>query len=277
MGARVGRLGVVFLVLWAGLMLGAPARAQDETLADIRQELSILYVDLQRLKRELSTTGGANAPLGGGTALERINQIEAELVRLTSKTEQLENRIKRVVSDGTNRVGDLEFRLVELEGGDLGQLGETTTLGGDVDTSITDVTTPNNTTVPELAMGEQVDFDRARAALDGKDYAAAAQLFGAFTDNYTGGPLSAEAHYFRGQALFGMGDTANAARAYLESFSGSPNGSRSPDALLGLGVSLGGLGQINEACISLGEVAVRFAGAPAVEQARIAMQDLSCP
>lgn len=277
MGARVGRLGVIFLVLWAGLMLGTPARAQDETLADIRQELSILYVDLQRLKRELSTTGGASAPLGGGTALERINQIEAELVRLTSKTEQLENRINRVVSDGTNRVGDLEFRLVELEGGDLGQLGETTTLGGDVDTSITDVTTPNNTTVPELAMGEQVDFDRARAALDGEDYATADQLFAAFTDNYTGGPLSAEAHYFRGQALFGMGDIANAARAYLESFSGSPNGSRSPDALLGLGISLGELGQINEACISLGEIAVRFAGAPAVEQARIAMQDLSCP
>ena len=29
----------------------------DETLADIRQELSILYVELQRLNRELSTTG----------------------------------------------------------------------------------------------------------------------------------------------------------------------------------------------------------------------------
>ena len=39
--------------------------------------------------------------------------------RLTSKSEELENRINRIVSDGTTRIGDLEFRLVELEGGDV--------------------------------------------------------------------------------------------------------------------------------------------------------------
>lgn len=278
MGAALGRFRAIVLVTMVlGFSPGAPAMAQDETLADIRQELSILYVDLQRLKRELSTTGGASAPLGAGTALERVNQIEAELVRLTAKTEQLENRINSVVQDGTNRVGDLEFRLVELEGGDVSTLGETTTLGGDVANPVATTDTPTNTTAPELAMGEQADFDRARAALDSEDYNNAAQLFAAFTDTYTGGPLTAEAHYFRGAALFGLGDTANAARAYLESFSGSPNSQRAPDALLGLGISLGELGQINEACISLREIAVRFAGASAVDQATIAMQDLSCP
>jgi len=34
------------------------------------------------------------------------------LTRLNSKAEELENRINRVVTDGTNRIGDLEFRLV---------------------------------------------------------------------------------------------------------------------------------------------------------------------
>ena len=40
---------------------GARAQSDDETLADIRQELSILYVEIQKLKRELSTTGNAGA------------------------------------------------------------------------------------------------------------------------------------------------------------------------------------------------------------------------
>ena len=93
----------------AAPVTGALAQEQDQTLADIRQELSVLYVDLQRLKRELSTTG---APSGaaGGTILQRVNAIEGQMQRLTAKTEELEFRINRIATDGGNRVGDLEFR-----------------------------------------------------------------------------------------------------------------------------------------------------------------------
>ena len=68
----------------------APAFAQDDqTLADIRQELSVLYVDVQRLKRELSTTAAPSGTGAGGSVLERVDAIEMELQRLTAKTEQL--------------------------------------------------------------------------------------------------------------------------------------------------------------------------------------------
>jgi len=268
------------LLLAAALSLGAvsPLQAQEQTLADIRQELNILFVDLQRLRRELSTTGLVGSAQSSTSMLERVDLIEGELVRLTAKTEQLENRINRVVRDGTNRVGDLEFRLVELEGGDVSQLGETTTLGGDVDGVLTAVLTPDDSnTLPELAVGEQGDFDRALAALEAGEYENANQAFSAFTQTYTGGPLTGDAQFFRGEALFALGDTANAARAYLESFSGSPGGTRAPDALYRLGIALGDLGQANEACISLGEVAVRFPGALVVADAQTAMQELECP
>ncbi len=267
-----------FLVLTLALFAGSAVQSQDQTLADIRQELNILFVDIQRLKRELSTTGAATTNTGGSSLLERINIIEAELVRLTSKTEQLENQINRVVKDGTNRVGDLEFRLVELEGGDISQLGETTTLGGTTGGDTVSVTPPADATEnPELAMGEQGDFDQAKTALEAGENSKAAELFSAFSDTYTGGPLTGEAHFFRGEALAAMGETANAARAYLESFSGSPASARAPDSLFGLGVMLGKLGQTNEACVSLREVGVRFPGAAVVDASLAEIERLNCP
>ena len=70
------------------LMSPLPAVAQEETLADIRQQLTVLFVDMQRLKRELSTTGGLNSGIAGSTPLDRLNAIEAEFQRLTSNAEQ---------------------------------------------------------------------------------------------------------------------------------------------------------------------------------------------
>ncbi|MGB0426230.1 MAG: hypothetical protein ACPGD4_04990 [Paracoccaceae bacterium] len=105
------------------------AQERAQTLADIRQDLNILYVEIQRLKGELSTTQGPSVSVAAGSVLERVQNIETELQRLTALSEELQFRVERVVQDGTNRVGDLEFRLVELEGGDISTLGETTTLG----------------------------------------------------------------------------------------------------------------------------------------------------
>ncbi|SLN41220.1 tol-pal system protein YbgF [Roseovarius litorisediminis] len=258
----------------------APGVAQtDETLADIRQELSVLYVELQKLKRELSTTGSVGDASIGGSALDRVAAIESELQRLTSKTEELEFRIDRVVSDGTNRVGDLEYRLCELEQGcDVGTLEEGSTLGGVLPAtgSVGTVVTQPDADGPQMAVGEESDFRRAEDALNAGDYAAAAEQFASFQNAYPGGPLTARAGLMRGQALEGAGELTGAARAYLDTFSAAPTGPVAPEALYHLGNALGGLGQTDEACVTLGEVGSRFPQTDAATEARTAMADLGC-
>ena len=144
----------------------AQVQAQDnereETLADVRQDLSYLYVEIQKLKRELSTTSSPNRLPAEDSILQRINNIEAQLQRLTNASERLEFKLQNVIEDGTSRIGDLEFRLVELEGGDVSGLSETTTLGGNAD-----VTEPEiiETKPVELAVGEEADFDTAQKHL----------------------------------------------------------------------------------------------------------------
>ncbi|RVV98503.1 tol-pal system protein YbgF [Mesobaculum littorinae] len=262
----------------------AQTEASDETLADIRQELQVLYVEVQRLKRELSTTGAPDMNLQGTSVLDRVDRMEAELSRLTGEAEEMQYRIDRVVSDGTNKIGDLEFRLCELEEGcDIGSLGDTPTLGGDAGAAPAPTAAPAPATPPagsgggaELAMSEQADFDRAKEALDSGDFQGAADLFASFTTTYTGGPLTGDAHYYRGEALSKLGNTSDAARAYLESFSGAPNGPRAPRALLNLGLALDQLDQRPDACVTLGEVSNRFPQSDASVEAQTARANMGC-
>ncbi len=271
------------LILTAG---PAFAQANAQTLADIRVELGTLSAEFNRLKSELVQTGASGGSLAGGSALERMDAMEAELARLTARAEDIELRLNRVVSDGTNRIGDLEFRLCEVTPGcDIATVGTTPTLGGGVGTGapaqspdaviIEEPTTPSAGGA-ELAIGEQADFDRAKGVLGQGDFRTAADLFAAFTQSYPGSPLTQEAHFNRGEALSQLGETSNAARAYLEAFSGAPDGQYAPDALLKLGESLGTLGQTPEACVTLAEVSARYPGSMAATQAGVAMLGYQC-
>jgi len=277
---------VMFLTVLAFSLPGhAMAQANTETLADIRQELSVLFVELQKLKRELNTTGAAGQLTGSGTVIERVNAIESELQRLTAKTEELQFKVERVAEDGANRIGDLEFRLCELETDcDIGALGDTTTLGG-IDTSGTasggagmpvDPSTDGEPEAPQLAISEEADFNRAKEALDAGDHAAAAQQFDTFQKTYPGGPLTARAGVLRGQSLEGAGQMKEAARAYLDTFSSDTTGPEAAESLFRLGAALGALGQTDQACVTLAEVGNRFPGDAAVAQAQTAMSNLGC-
>ncbi|MGR3514305.1 MAG: tetratricopeptide repeat protein [Paracoccaceae bacterium] len=283
-------------LIFALAFLATPVAAQDtQTLADIRQELTVVFVEMQKLKRELSTTGGVNANLAGTNALARLDAMEAELQRLTAATERLTNRVDAVVADGTNRIGDLEFRLCELESNcDIASLGETPTLGGGalpaatgggaIETGAAPAPAPGGTDVGaladlggvELAFAEKEDFERAKASYDGGNFEGAAEQFQRFTETYQGGPLTGLAHLMRGESLTKLGLNSSAAQAYLESYSGTPNGPTSSMALLKLGVSLDKIGQTQQACITLNEVTVRFPTSEESLEAQAARASMGC-
>jgi len=273
---RALRLTAILLGLLLVPLGAALAQDRAQTLADIRAQLEQLAAEFNVLKADLVSSGAAATGAAGGSALERMDTLEAELARLTAKTEEVELRLNRVVSDGTNRIGDLEFRLCELtEGCDVATLGTTPVLGGEapVVPAVADAPTGGGV---ELAVSEQADFDRAKEVLASGDFRGAATLLDTFAQSYPGGPLTQEAHFLRGEALAQLGEASNAARAYLEAFSGAPGGPKAPESLLRLGESLGALGQTPEACVTLAEVGTRFPGSVSATQAQVAMQGLGC-
>ena len=273
-------IGAVFL--WAGA--GQAPAQQGETLADIRQDLVVLQVELGRLKQELNTTGGVSAGLGG-TALDRIATIEAELQRITAKAEELEFRLDRIVSDGTNRLGDLEFRLCDLDPAcDIGTLTVTDPIGGAAAVADRPAPTPAQSAASDalvfdgqLAVSEEADFAEARAALEGGDASGAAQLFAQFRETYPGSPLEALALIGEGRAWAEQGDTREAARRFLQAYSGYPDAPAAPEALWRLGVALAALDSLTEACVALAEVGNRYAGSDFVGRAEASRTELACP
>lgn len=248
----------------------APAQDRAETLADVRAQLTQLGGELSALRSELVTTGAVSR-FGGADMLARMESLELELMRLTGRTEDLELRVNRIVADATNRLGDLEFRLVELEGGDVSALSTPPALGGNAAAA-----TPA-APAPQTAVGEQAEFDRARAVLGQGDFRTAENLLAAHAQAWPAGPLTGEVLFLRGEALEGLGDASNAARSYLESFSGYPDGSRAPEALFRLGRALGRLGQTHEACLTLGEVGLRYPDHAMVAEAQAERAALACP
>jgi tol-pal system protein YbgF len=278
--------GIILGVALAAMTATAAPAQQAETLADIRQDMAVLFVELQRLKQELNTTGSSGIAVSGGP-LDRLNGIEAELQRMTSRIEQLEFRIGQVVEDGTNRLGDLDFRLCEIDDAcDIATLGDTPRLGG---AAVPPASSPAPRPAPmpgagtdslpaegELAVSEEADFVAARDALDKSEFAVAAQLFAAFRQTYPQGPLEAAALVGEGRALEGQGDTREAARRYLSAYTDYPEARVAPEALWRLGTSLAALGSVPEACVTLVEVGNRYAGSDFAGRAAESRAQLGC-
>ena len=246
------------------------APAQADTVADLRAELTALSGVVADLARELSSGSAEPQPDFDGALIDRVEHIREELARLTGRAEELEFRIRRTIDEASNRLGDLEFRMTELEGGDTSALPPTRPLDGGGQPSVND-------DAPQLAAGEQSAFDSAQALAEEGNHEAAADALKQFLEFYPGSPLRADASILLGEMHRARGAETDAARVYLNLYLADPDGDDAPRALLALGESLGRLEQREEACIMLDELLDRFATSPQAAEASEARARLSCP
>lgn len=279
-------------VLVLALAVAGPVFAQDRdsTLADMRRELTALRVELQQLRGELApadqTEGqqGQTAPAVADVTgpLERLDGLERQVRELTAQTEELAFRIDRIVRDGTTRLGDLEFRVVELEGGDLGQVGQTQPLGGGTLAMPTTPVPPpadgGGDAPVQFAMAETADYEAALKRLEDGDPAGALAGLDRFLVTYPGSPLTAEVQMLRGTSLRAQNRLSDAGRAFLEAFTlaETSDPALSADGLVSLGEVLRDLEQTTEACLTLGQAVRVFPGTAAAERAASARSELSC-
>lgn len=252
----------------------ASGQAVDPLLAGLRAELALIARVVADLRLDL-VQGGQIAGPDGGDLLARLGAAEAALTRLTGQAEAIELRLRRVIEDASNRLGDLEFRLAELEGADPATLARPRPLGAPQG----DAADQGGAGAPGAAT-QPSSFDQARALMQAGDPRGALDLLETEAAALPSDPDRIERAYLRGEALAGLGFVEASAQAFLDAFSGAPAGPFAPSALLRLGEMLGQMGAVVDACITLAEVGTRYPGlehAQTLQAATEARAALACP
>lgn len=254
--------GAVFLAAAMTLPDGAQAQSKDDLLYRLQE----LDAEIAEIRARLGVTPGAAATTGDAGALE------AELRRLTARLEQIERAQQELRTDLGRRLGDIEYRLNELEG--VPNEGATKPLAGDLTKPIEE----NTANTPAASVSERNRLDQAIVDVKNGRFDQAQDRLGRFMREYPDSPLIGEAWYWMGESQSVRGLHGEAAKSFLTGYNANQRGSHAAENLFRLGTALGALGQINEACLTLNEVKTQFPNGAGelVTRADRAADELSC-
>ncbi len=257
------RITAMAAAVGAILAVAGPAYPQIWTGAgstdDLRYRLSVIDAELADIRARLGeapSSGGTGGDATGAGAMLQLDRLEAEIRQLTGKIEQMAFEQRSVAEDAARRFGDIEFRLTELEGGDISALAPVLPLGAAGAGSVIGAG-------PEVSISERGDLDRAIEDVKQGRFDQGEDRLRGFLTAYPGSPLEGEALYWLGESQFVRGAFQNAARSYLDGYNTDRASASAPKNLYRLGVTLGRLGQLNEACLTLREVRNQFPTGPA--------------
>lgn len=128
------------------------------------------------------------------------------------------------------------------------------------------------------AGGATAIYEQAYAHLKNAQYNEARGQFQKFLEKNPDHVLSANAKYWLGETYYVQGQYKKSAKTFAEGFQQFPKSAKSPDILLKLGMSLAKLGKEKDACVALGQLAVKFPNEinPAKKRASQEMKKLGC-
>ncbi|MEX2519757.1 MAG: tol-pal system protein YbgF [Paracoccaceae bacterium] len=254
----------ISLALLAAAGLSSPALAQGVD----RYEFVQMQKQLEALQQEI---GQLRGQMSGG----RVETVEDELTRLIAQIERLEFAQRQHEATAKQKLEDLEYRIIELEGGDPSILFQQEGTQGGLAPGPAAPARPADPIAqpaPQQQVGSLGTLNSS-AAVGGQERAAydagvasvragrgeeARRSLETFISNYPDSPLISDAHYWLGEAYFIDGDHRAAAERYLDGATLSPGAAMAPESLLKLGVTLGLLGRQDAGCSTLREVRQRY-------------------
>jgi tol-pal system protein YbgF len=118
----------------------------------------------------------------------------------------------------------------------------------------------SNVALPGGSARDQYEY--AYALLRQRDYPGAETAFRQFIDRNKTDELTGNALYWLGETHYVRRQFEPAAIAFLDGYKNFPKGSKAPDNLLKLGMSLAGMNRQKEACATLTKLNAEFPDAP---------------
>lgn len=245
-----------------------------------------------------ATSAPVGGSEGAAILSGRIDTLEQEQRRVTGSTEEVNFKLDQLKSRLDKLVLDVDYRLTEIErrlgGGSGAVVGQNSgsaiqsnaanagalpplgtnqqvATGGELPQGTKSLGTiranedgsvaENNgaatsDVVANLAPEEQ--YNLAMSLIRKDDYVGAEQAFSQFLDQNRQHGLAGNAQYWLGETFYVRGDYNNAASAFLNGYQNYPDSSKGADNLLKLGMTLGRMDQIEEACTTFLQLEKQF-------------------
>ncbi len=247
--------GVAFVVLAAAAVVPvAPAQGQAV------EESSAAYARLQ----------------------VRVATLEQDIRAATGQVEELDFRIRRLEERLETAIADMESRLERLEAAAQGAPvaaapaaprgpAPPPTAAPPPQAPAAAATLPDGTPEEQYAYAfrllQTAQYDTAEAALR------------AFVDRHPEAELADNARYWLAETYYVRGNFEGAAKAFATAYQAKKDGSKAPDSLLKLGMSLAKIGRTDDACTTFAQLKRAFPRAPQrIEDRRAAEATrLGCP
>jgi tol-pal system protein YbgF len=218
----------------------------------------------------------------------RLRNLEQLLQSLTGQLEQIQHKQSQFDSRLDRALNDIEFRLDNLEKSrtqtsfdkqrshaGVQSETETSTHSTGSRSPTMPIPVPNTNTSEEniqdyyqLPKEVILQYNRAYELLQSADYNGAEQILRTFLAQYSDHPLASNAWYWLGESYYIRSRYGEAVSTFAQGYQRFPNGAKTADTLLKLGMALTKIGQHDKACLTFSELIRSSYNAPAAIQQR---------
>lgn len=251
----------------------AQARASqtESRLLRLENEIQTLSRAIYRGERPVQTPNyNTNAANSGNSNAEyatlsrRLTSLENELRRLIGQIEQQGHQIRQLQSQqaaSTTNTTTQNTPQITMNAAPSTATPVTQAAPNQLGTLVQSQSGTQNATINGVDMDASKLYDTAFAALQQGDYTQAESHFSKFLNLHGDSPLAANAQYWLSETQFIRNDYPAAARNFALGYQTYPASPKAPDNLLKLGLSLGQLGQKQEACVTFDELFQKYPSA----------------
>lgn len=221
------------------------ARRLSEVLQKMQGDLDIRLSDMEKTQRQQTAVAQSHA-----SAQAQIAQAQEQPKPSVETSLDEETEADAPVQPITGSLGGMTVRGDRVTGG-----------------TVNPKAPPLPQTPPDYGLTPQEQYDKAFALLRQASYGEAAQAFKRYIDKNPSDKLIDNAKYWYAETFYVRGKFSDAAVAFAEAFQQNPKGTKAPDSLLKLGMSLGAMNKKEDACSTFDALTAKFPKAtPAVKK-----------
>jgi len=166
---------------------------------------------------------------------EEIEILKSEVLKLTTKTNVLENEISSLSTQVKNAMQLFESNNKNLASNNF-----------------------QKSSINKNYEEEKKDYDLAFIALKDGDYTIAEQRFAKFIEEYPDSSLLSNVYFWHGELYYRQKNYEKAGVYFLNGYKKFPRGIKASDSLLKLSLSLGNLDKGNESCKIIAKLQKEF-------------------